>query len=100
MLNIIYSEFARSDLDTIYNYICEKASANTAAEFLNELLDSIEKLAEFPDMGVMPRYPEIPGKVFIHGQYLVFYRTDEEKNRVEIARIMHGARDYIQELKG
>ena len=99
MYNIVYSELARADLDEVYTYLNEKASSETAYTYVNELLDTIEKLAGFPDMGVQPRYPEIPGKVLIHGKYLIFYRMDEENRRIEVSRILHGARDYINEIK-
>ena len=90
-LRVIFSRRAVTDLDDIWSYIAENASAEVASGVIAEILEAIDRLREMPGMGhsrsdLLERYR--PWRVF---QFLIVYRFDA--NRLFVVRIVHGRRD-------
>ncbi len=86
---------AQADLDEIWCYI---GSFDMRAA--DHWLDAVERrfniLATQPEAG-QARHDLAPALRFLPvGNYLIFYRPIE--NSVEIARVIHGARDYGPEF--
>lgn len=84
------SDAARSDLDEIWFYIAQD-NINAADRFLRAIVSRFPKLAAMPQIGrareeLSPRLRSFPV-----GHYVIFYRPMD--NGVEIARVLHGARD-------
>lgn len=84
------SPAARSDLDEIWLYIARDNPA-AADKLIQILVSKFPMLASMPNMGrtreeLSPRLRSLP-----FGRYVIFYRPME--NGVEIARVLHGARD-------
>ena len=85
------SEAARSDLDEIWFYIAQD-NPDAADKFIGLLVSRFPTLASMPDIG-RKREELSPGLRSIPvGRYVIFYRPME--NGVEIARALHGARDF------
>jgi toxin ParE1/3/4 len=85
------SSAARSDLDEIWFYIAQD-NVEMADRFIRALVSRFPKLAETPQLG-RPRKELSPHlRSFPFGHYVIFYRPME--NGIEIARILHGARDF------
>ncbi len=81
---------AKKDLDEIWLGIAQD-SVDTADRFIDFLTDRFPTLASSPRMG-RSREDLAPGlRCHPVKTYLIFYRL--QKNRVEIARVVHGARD-------
>ena len=85
------SDAARSDLDEIWSYIAQD-NVDAADRFLRAIVSRFPKLAVMPQIGrareeLSPRLRSFPV-----GRYIIFYRPME--NGVEIARVLHGARDF------
>ena len=85
------SDAARSDLDEIWFYIAQD-NVDAADRFLRAIVSRFPKLAAMPQIGrareeLSPRLRSFPV-----GRYIIFYRPME--NGVEIARVLHGARDF------
>jgi toxin ParE1/3/4 len=95
MARIIRAPAAETDAVEIWAYIA--ADNPSAADRLLDRFDRIfQKLATQPLLGraveqIAPNLRFIP-----IGSYLVFYRVTEDG--VEIARILHGARDITAEF--
>jgi plasmid stabilization system protein ParE len=100
MLDISLSAEARRDLKEIQAYISEEQeSPQTALQVIENILDRIENLIQFPGTGTLLapklgletnyRYAKASG-------YLIFYR--HEKEQIFIDRIIHRKRDYISIL--
>lgn len=90
---------ASTDLQEIKEYISED-SAEAAAKILKDIIEKIESLADFPEMGIMLMYKislKSKYRYIICGQYLIFYIY--ENNIVSIQRVLHGKRDYMSLLK-
>jgi toxin ParE1/3/4 len=90
-MKVEISAAAEADLVHIGEYIGRDSIAR-AASFVQELLDACEALSEVPfSFPVVSRYRTLGFRRKLHGNYLIFYRVRED--RVEVARIVHGARD-------
>lgn len=94
MYEIKYLQQASTDLDEIYFYISQDSPQN-ATKMLNEIVDKIEMLGEFPLIG-----SRVDDKLTTKGEYrmviarpyLIFYRVIGDT--VYIYRVLHGKRYY------
>ncbi len=98
MAQVIWTEPALSDLNEIADYIAlDKFSA--AQRLIQQIFSSVERLEQFPESGRIPtelehsRYREI-----IVGPCRIFYRSDNEQNKVYILYVMRGERQLRKYL--
>lgn len=93
------SEFIYCDLQGVARYIRAR-NARAARRFLIAAYDTFEFLAANPGMGrgrADLGFPEVRSwRVRGFPRHLVFYR--ELSDRVQILRVLHGARDLSREL--
>jgi len=89
MYVVVILEEAHEDLRSIVAYIAVENPR--AAETLGrELLDDAMSLGSVPYRG--SRVKNRPGLLkLIHGNYLIYYRIQEQKKAVEIVAFKHGA---------
>lgn len=90
---------ATSDLQEIKSYIAED-NIDAATKVVKEIIEKIESLTEFPEIGTMLMYKirlKSKYRYVICGQYLIFYIYED--NTVSIQRILHGKRDYMALLQ-
>lgn len=90
---------AADDLKEIKDYIAEE-SIDMAVKVVKEILEKIEGLSVFPEMGIsLQKKIKLKSKYryLICGQYLIFYIYKNEV--VYVQRVLHGKRDYIMLLK-
>jgi toxin ParE1/3/4 len=85
------SDAAKSDLDSIWLYIAQD-SPDMADRFIRSLVGRFSLLASMPEIGRQREELAARLRSFPVGNYVIFYRPMQ--NGVEIARILHGARDY------
>ena len=101
--NVEYAPRAQEDLDEIFEYYATDQLDDRFAETLIvRLVKAADSLAELPLRHRL--YPEEPwrgmGVRFMSvGRYLIFYRPNQERQTVEILRIIHGARDLVAVLR-
>jgi len=82
---------AKGDLERIGDYIAQDNPAR-AESFVNELLEKAHMIGDTPlGFPLVPRYAHLGIRRRVHGNYLIFYRVEED--RVSIIHILHGARD-------
>ena len=98
MAQVIWTEPALSDLNEIADYIAlDKFSA--AQRLIQQIFSSVERLEQFPESGRIPpelehsRYREI-----IVDPCHIFYRSDNEQNKVYILYVMRGERQLRKYL--
>ena len=84
------SAATKADLDEIWFYIAQD-NPEAADRFIRALVTRFLRLASMPEMG--RRREELAPRLrsLAFGNYVIFYRPME--NGVEIARVLHGARD-------
>ena len=91
--HVIISPEALADLEAIWAYIANEASAPTAGTLVADVLDAVEKLAEMPGMG--HRRADVRDaryRFWSVKSYVIAYRADAQALRV--ARVVHGRRDF------
>ena len=98
--NIHYTLAARRDLDGIWDYIVLELQNRSAAErVVNRILDAVDKLEHFPQMGA-PLSSIADNKedyrFLVSGSYMVFYRV--QGSNVYVDRILYGRSDYMSVL--
>ena len=83
---------AERDLEAIGDYIARDNPAR-AISFLRELREQCLGLADMPQrFPLVPRYEAAGVRRRGHGNYLIFYRIEDDK--IVIIHILHGAQDY------
>ena len=89
-LRLRFSDQAEADLDEIWGYAAEY-NAKTADQKIARIVTTCFTLIDTPELG--RRREEFRAKLrsFPVGNHLIFYRVVPE--RVDILRILHGARD-------
>jgi toxin ParE1/3/4 len=95
MARIIRAPAAESDAVEIWSYIAED-NPDAADRLLDRIDRMFHAIAAQPQLG--KRVEELaPNLRFVPiGNYLIFYRP--AKDRVEIVRLLHGARDITAEF--
>ena len=98
MAQVIWTEPALSNLNEIADYVAlDKFSA--AQRLIQQIFSSVERLEQFPESGRIPpelehsRYREI-----IVGPCRIFYRSDNEQNKVYILYVIRGERQLRKYL--
>jgi toxin ParE1/3/4 len=87
---IIWSDIAKQDLQEIYDYISEDSELY-ALRLIDKIIERIEVLKKMPKSGkVVLEFESENIRELIEGNYRIIYFIGSEK--IEIARIHHGAR--------
>lgn len=98
MSGYVLSPEAMQDLQSIWDFIAAD-NLNAADNLLDELFDAFEKLAEWPRQGhTRLDLTDRNVRFWPVGAYLVVYR--EGRTQIQIAAILHGARDVPNLLEG
>ncbi|HEX4129245.1 MAG TPA: type II toxin-antitoxin system RelE/ParE family toxin [Pirellulales bacterium] len=87
---VVFSPRAANDLDEIFIYVAAD-NLSAASRLIQMLEEACMLFGEHPAIG--QRRTEFSGEIrsFSRGSYVIFYRVTAD--RVEIVRILHGARD-------
>lgn len=100
MKKVRLTPVALKDLKDIRNYISEELLNKEAAlRIINQIIESYEKLAEFPFMGrKLSAFIDVVSdfRFIITGNYVVFYKVEEEY--ISIYRVLYGNRNYVEIL--
>ena len=97
MLPVFLRPAARKDQLDMAEYYDAEAGEAVGNRFIRECDAGVERLSRFPESGTIVRYkhPKLEGcrSILVPGfeKILIFYRPLPE--RIEIVRILHGARD-------
>ena len=91
-MQLVFTDEARQDLFDIGDHIARDNPAR-ALTFVQELRATASGLLRTPKaFPILPRYSHLRLRRRVHGNYLIFYRSDNAV--VSIVRILHGAREY------
>ena len=96
------SESSGRDLDEILLYMAEKlANPKAATDFADALEEKYTVLETHPlmfELSQNKRLAQRGYRRFIVGNYVALYLVDEKRQRVNIARIFYGSRDYEKNI--
>ena len=100
-VKIQYSPGSLQDLDDIWSYISlELCNPDAAENTVNNILDTIDLLADFPESGALLIHHvniETNYRYITSGNYIGFYRF--ENNIIYVDRILYAKRDYTKLLE-
>lgn len=98
--DVILSEEAHSDIDSVLHYIVNALKNPTAAK---RLLDKIEQvyidIADTPFMYAYCNNSRLQNDGYrkaVINNYVLIYRVDEAKNIVFVVRFFYGRQNYIE----
>jgi toxin ParE1/3/4 len=95
-LKVVFSNNAEQDLEAIGDWIAQE-NPERAYSFVNDLRNHCNRLGGFSERNPVfkiSKLGELRKRTF--GNYLIFYILKD--NTVNIARILHGARDFSELL--
>jgi toxin ParE1/3/4 len=98
MIKTRFNPIAISDMKEIKKYI-EQDSPESAIKTINNILEKIESLSSFPNLGLnLSKKVNINTKYkyLICNKYIIFYLF--ENDTISIMRVIHGKRDYLKLL--
>ena len=101
--HIIRTDTADEGIRKIILYVAANFGNKVALEKLDDIEASINKLANDPYIGIIPRYPRLKRqgyKVLILDKDLVFYKIDEANKEVIIYAVVDQRQDYINIIRG
>ena len=100
--NIIIEKYAQKDLESIYNYICNKlVNKEAAIKLLNKINEKFDSISLFPKSAPLIINNYVKNKnirKLLIDNYIAFYEVDDIKNEIRIIRIMYGMQNYIDVL--
>ena len=97
-LPITRTDEAVEDIADLHYFFFER-DASVAEKFLTCLYETYEMIANMPELGELYHFrnPAMQDarvrRIKKFSNYLIFYRI--ETDRIEILRVLHGARDYM-----
>jgi toxin ParE1/3/4 len=96
MRGIVLRPKARQDLREIWNYTLQTWGPDQADEYLQQIQQALEKIAEAPLLGSDRGYVRPGLRKISAGSHAVYYFHDDRI--VRVSRILHGKRDAEREL--
>ncbi len=90
MNNLIFSPRAEQDLTEVWDFIAQD-DIDAADRVRDDIEQKCQTLADNPGMGRARDELALSLRSFPVGRYIIFYRPIEDG--IEVARILHGARD-------
>jgi toxin ParE1/3/4 len=89
MVEVIWSPQSLRDVESIAAFIA-KDSEQYASLFIQDVLQSVDRLADFPESGrTVPELNDSSIREIIFGNYRVIYRI--KKKSIGIVTVRHGA---------
>ena len=90
-MKVVYAERARRDISEIYDSIV--AHSPPSAHKVEALIrNQCIRLADFPYAAAKTDLPDVFRMPLVRYPYTIFYRVNVTLDRIEIARVIHGAR--------
>ena len=90
-MKVIWTEQAFEDLENVYKFVLNDspAAAKKTAEII---LESIEQIQRYPELGRSGRLPTIREFIIPRSALIFIYRI--HKNNIELISILHSARKW------
>lgn len=93
------SKKALADIDEIWDHTAETWSTEQADRYYNLIFEEIEFIADHPQTGKDCNHIRKNYRCSIVKSHLVFYRINNNKNEVEIIRVLHQRMDVENRMK-
>ena len=90
-MKVVYADRARQDIAAIYDYIA-LSNVRAAQTVEDAIRGTCDALADFPFAAPSTDEPNVRRAPLVRYPYTIFYRVDEQRELVQIARVIHAAR--------
>ncbi len=94
-MKVVWLDLARDDVAQIREHIAED-NPHAAASVARRILEAVNQLSHAPHIGRPGRVPDTRELVITGTPYIAPYR--EQGKRIEILRVLHGARKWPESL--
>ena len=96
---IKYTSLAMDELDLAFSYVA-RDDKQAAIDLLDRLESAILKLSDFPRLGVVfpnrASYEVVGYRYIVVDPYVIFYRINEAKKEIQIARVFHSRQNWLK----
>lgn len=85
-----WTDFAKSELKSIFDYYKEKASLKIAKQISVQVVEKAESLSTFPEIGAVEELLNDRPQNFryiISTNYKIIYWVNNDKNRIEVVDV-------------
>lgn len=98
---VIVSDMAKKDIRDIYTYIANNLFSQKDALKLIKLIEkNIKNLDVMPErFRKYEKYKDRNIRICRVKKYLIFYDVNDDKDRVEVTRVLYSARNYDELFK-
>ncbi len=86
-----YSPQAENDIEEISNFIAQD-NYRAAMNWIDAIEQKCDRLVDMPKLGISLGNARQNARMISMGKYIILYR--ETKTGIEIARVVHGARQW------
>ncbi len=95
-MNFSLSIDADIDLEEIYTYTADRFGEAKAEDYLRQLNDSFQQLAQFPLIGTDVSAIRSHYRCYIHDAHCIYYHTNTSE--IMIVRVLHQSQDPLRQL--
>ena len=98
-LKIHWTDFAKKELQNIFEYYKEKASLRVATNLTENIVKQTLKLSDQPKMGIKElslKEREEEFRCLIYKKYKIIYWNNTEKNRIDISDVFDTRQNPIK----
>jgi len=96
---VIWSDFAETQLDIIFDYYAENATLKVSKQIIQEILAEPNKLIENPEIGQVEDLllnREIKYRYLICKNYKIIYSVDQVQNLIKVADVFDTRQNPIE----
>ncbi|RDH75640.1 type II toxin-antitoxin system RelE/ParE family toxin [Mycolicibacterium moriokaense] len=97
MIRYVLSPAAQADLEDIFDYTCERWSADQAESYVREIQRAIERIAHSPFIGRSCDEVRAGYRRCAVGSHTLYYRVDRDE-LIDVVRILHKRMDVDRHL--
>ena len=90
-MRVVFARRAQIDIAAIYDWIATR-SPGSAQRVEDAIRAECERIALFPYASMPTDETDVRRVPLVRYRYTIYFRVSDEHDRVEIARVIHGAR--------
>lgn len=98
MTRLVVTADAEADINDILDYLAKEAGAEVAVAYGSKFRSAVERLLEFPRIGVRRAALGIDTRVTIVPPYILIYDYVSADDAITLLRVIHGKRHITHRL--
>ena len=98
MSRLVVTPEAETDINDILDHLVQHAGTSVATAYGSKFRRSIERLLEFPGLGVRRPALGANARIAIVPPYVLIYDYPDTADTLTLLRVLHGKRDITRRL--